>query len=114
MPSAVPEDCRSNFIHNQPGYISQPGYINTKMISKSEQKDLHLLTMSTPNGKKVQIALEELKLVYDISFSHEMIDIRTNQQKSEDFLKVNPNGTRALDFSIIGLGLPSKSPCSRS
>ncbi|KAI9618994.1 hypothetical protein KEM48_006464 [Puccinia striiformis f. sp. tritici PST-130] len=62
------------------------------MLSQSEQKDLHLLTMSTPNGKKVQIALEELKLIYDISFSHEIIDIRTNEQKSEEFLKLNPNG----------------------
>ncbi|KAI7945207.1 hypothetical protein MJO28_010902 [Puccinia striiformis f. sp. tritici] len=64
----------------------------TTMLSQSEQKDLHLLTMSTPNGKKVQIALEELKLIYDISFSHEIIDIRTNEQKSEEFLKLNPNG----------------------
>jgi hypothetical protein len=63
------------------------------MLPQAEQKDLHLLTMSTPNGRKVQIALEELKLIYkDISFSYELVDIRTNAQKSEEFLKVNPNG----------------------
>ncbi|OAV97799.1 hypothetical protein PTTG_08743 [Puccinia triticina 1-1 BBBD Race 1] len=62
------------------------------MIPHSEQEELHLVTMSTPNGKKVQIALEELKSIYGISFSYDMIDIRTNQQKSEEFLKINPNG----------------------
>lgn len=29
-------------------------------------KGLHLITMSTPNGKKVQIMLEELKAAYGI------------------------------------------------
>lgn len=69
------------------------------MMPQSEQKDLHLFTMSTPNGRKIQIALEELKLIYnDISFSYELIDITSNQQKSEEFLKLNPNGMYRLHF----------------
>lgn len=61
-------------------------------LPRSEQADLHLLTMNTPNGKKVQIALEELKKIYKINFSYQLIDIGTNQQKSEAYLKLNPNG----------------------
>lgn len=75
------------------GYqIHRPITTYFKMLPQSEQKDLHLLTMSTPNGKKTQIALEELKLLYNIEFSYELINIRTNEQKSEEFLKLNPNG----------------------
>ncbi|KAI8460412.1 glutathione S-transferase [Phakopsora pachyrhizi] len=61
-------------------------------IPKSEQRDLHLLTLSTPNGKKVQIALEELKAIYKTEFSFELVDISTNVQKTDEFLKLNPNG----------------------
>ncbi|KAG0140999.1 hypothetical protein CROQUDRAFT_322249 [Cronartium quercuum f. sp. fusiforme G11] len=61
-------------------------------VSRESQKALHLVTMNTPNGKKVQIALEELKLVYGTEFSHEIVNISTNRQKEDWFLKLNPNG----------------------
>ncbi|KAJ3247812.1 hypothetical protein HDU77_008428 [Chytriomyces hyalinus] len=47
-----------------------------------------LYTVGTPNGQKVSIALDELKIdhkVHQIQFS-------TNEQKEEWFLKINPNG----------------------
>ncbi|TGO19906.1 hypothetical protein BTUL_0002g01550 [Botrytis tulipae] len=64
-------------------------------------KGLHLVTMSTPNGKKVQIMLEELKAAYGtecnerpsvMKYTHTLINISTNEQKKDWFLKLNPNG----------------------
>jgi glutathione S-transferase len=66
--------------------------------------------MSTPNGKKVQILLEELKELYGIDcnppqfalvaagntdesiVTTTLINISTNEQKKDWFLKLNPNG----------------------
>lgn len=47
-----------------------------------------LYTASTPNGWKASCCLEELALPYTV---HE-IDLRSNQQKSPEFLAINPNG----------------------
>ncbi|KAJ5773936.1 hypothetical protein N7457_008832 [Penicillium paradoxum] len=49
--------------------------------------DITLYTWATPNGIKVSITLEELGLPYKT----EAIDISTNRQKEEWFLKINPN-----------------------
>ncbi|TGO88386.1 hypothetical protein BPOR_0165g00080 [Botrytis porri] len=50
-------------------------------------KGLHLVTMSTPNGKKVQIMLEELKAAYGTECNE------CHLESSKDwFLKLNPNG----------------------
>lgn len=46
-----------------------------------------LYTWSTPNGRKVSIALEELGLPYEVR----PIDITRNEQFSPDFLALNPN-----------------------
>ncbi|TVY38607.1 Disulfide-bond oxidoreductase [Lachnellula subtilissima] len=54
-------------------------------------KGLHLITMSTPNGKKVQIFLEELKEKYGTEYTKTLINISTNEQKKDWFLKLNPN-----------------------
>jgi len=51
-----------------------------------------LITQSTPNGKKVQILLEELKDVYGTEWTTSLINIGTNEQKEEWFLRLNPNG----------------------
>lgn len=59
------------------------------------------ITMSTPNGRKVQIALEELKLLYNTDFSVEVIDISTNAQKEDYFLKLNPNGRIVGDLCVV-------------
>lgn len=58
----------------------------------STEKGLHLLTMPTPNGRKIQTALEELKAIYQTPFSWTYIDISTNVQKEPWFLALNPNG----------------------
>lgn len=56
------------------------------------QKGLHLITESTPNGKKVQILLEELREAYGLHFTTTLIDIDTNEQKQDWFLRLNLNG----------------------
>lgn len=49
---------------------------------------IDLYTAATPNGYKVSIALEELGLHYQV---HEL-SFDLQQQKSPEFLKINPNG----------------------
>lgn len=49
---------------------------------------LKLYTASTPNGFKISILLELLNLKYDV----QSIDIGTNVQKEDWYLKLNPNG----------------------
>lgn len=46
-----------------------------------------LYTWSTPNGRKVSIALEELELAYEV----QPIDIGKDEQFDPEFLKVSPN-----------------------
>ncbi|KAI9805287.1 MAG: hypothetical protein M1833_005740 [Piccolia ochrophora] len=55
-------------------------------------KGLHLVTQSTPNGQKVQILLEELKDVYGTEWTTTLINIQTNEQKKDWFLRLDPNG----------------------
>jgi len=55
-------------------------------------KGLHLITQSTPNGQKVQIFLEELAAVYGTEWTTTLINISTNEQKKDWFLRLNPNG----------------------
>ncbi|KAJ5633074.1 hypothetical protein N7490_009413 [Penicillium lividum] len=45
------------------------------------KKGLHLITCSTPNGKKVQLFLEELKDIYGLEWTTSLIDIDTDKQK---------------------------------
>lgn len=51
-------------------------------------KGIELFTANTPNGHKISIALEELGLPYTVK----ALNFASNEQKSESFLKVNPNG----------------------
>jgi glutathione S-transferase len=55
-------------------------------------KGLHLITQSTPNGQKLQIMLEELAEAYGTEWTTTLINISTNEQKKEWFLRLNPNG----------------------
>lgn len=48
---------------------------------------IDLYTWTTPNGRKVAIALEELKLPYAVH----AVDIGKEQQFQADFLKISPN-----------------------
>jgi GST-like protein len=49
---------------------------------------LDLYTASTPNGKKIPIALAELELEYALH----VIDFSMKEQKSPAYLAINPNG----------------------
>ena len=60
--------------------------------SVREAKGLHLITQATPNGQKVQIMLEELALKYGTQWDTTKINIATNEQKKDWFLRLNPNG----------------------
>ena len=51
-------------------------------------KKIDLYAAPTPNGKKIPIAFEELGLEYELH----RIDMSKNEQKSPEFLKINPNG----------------------
>ena len=67
---------------------------------------IQLYSLPTPNGVKVSIALEELGLPYE---AHR-VDFGGNEQKSPEFLSLNPNGRipamidpRGPDGKPIGL-----------
>ena len=62
-------------------------------IPSKNAKGIHLITMNTPNGQAVQILLEELKDTYGTEWTTTLVDIMTNDQKKDWFLKLNPNGT---------------------
>ena len=49
---------------------------------------IDLYTSPTPNGWKVSVALEELGLPYTVH----AIDLSAGEQKSEAYLRLNPNG----------------------
>ncbi|KAI9712486.1 MAG: hypothetical protein M1812_006902 [Candelaria pacifica] len=74
-----------------------------------EAKGLHLITQSTPNGQKVQILLEELKELYNTEWTTTFINIQTNEQKKDWFLRLDPNGripvlvdnTQSPPFSVM-------------
>lgn len=47
-----------------------------------------LYTAATPNGWKISIALEEMRLPYEVR----VVDFASHEQKSDWYLKLNPNG----------------------
>ena len=49
---------------------------------------LTLYTAPTPNGHKISILLEELEVPYAVH----AVDLAQNEQRTPDFLKINPNG----------------------
>jgi GST-like protein len=49
---------------------------------------IDLYTWATPNGIKISVTLEELGLPYTVH----PIDISKGEQKTPEFLKINPNG----------------------
>jgi len=55
-------------------------------------KGIHLMTVSTPNGQKTQVFLEELKTSYGLEFSFNLINMGAQEQKRDWFLAINPNG----------------------
>lgn len=67
-------------------------YIDETPDEVKNAKGFHLITMSTPNGQAVQIYLEELKDAYGVQWGTTLINIMTNEQKKEWFLRLDPNG----------------------
>ncbi len=49
---------------------------------------IDLYTAATPNGHKVTVTLEEMGLPYTVH----ALDFQKQEQKSPEFLKINPNG----------------------
>ncbi|PCJ49577.1 MAG: glutathione S-transferase [Gammaproteobacteria bacterium] len=49
---------------------------------------IDLYTAATPNGYKITIALEEMVIAYNLI----NVDLMAGEQKTPDFLKMNPNG----------------------
>lgn len=67
-------------------------YIDETPKEVKEAKGLHLITQNTPNGQATQILLEELADTYGVEWGTTLINIMTNEQKKEWFLRLNPNG----------------------
>ncbi|KAG9952309.1 glutathione S-transferase, partial [Aureobasidium melanogenum] len=67
-------------------------YIESTPSEVSKANGIHLLTYSSPNGRKVQILLEELALLYGIQWTTSIINIMQNEQKEDWYLRLNPNG----------------------
>ena len=49
---------------------------------------IELYTWSTPNGRKISIMLEEIGMPYNVH----PVNLRNNEQKTPEFLAINPNG----------------------
>jgi len=75
-------------------------------IRPKEQHVIDLYTWTTPNGRKISIALEELGLRY----TAHPIDINKGEQYQPDFLKISPNNKipaivdRDTGFSLMESG----------
>lgn len=67
-------------------------YISETPDDVKKAEGIHLITQSTPNGQAVQIMLEELADAYGTKFTYTLINIMTNEQKKEWFLRLDPNG----------------------
>jgi len=71
----------------------------TKLSAPTQgTKDIQLYSLATPNGKKVALALEEMNIPYD---AH-TIDIRTNVQFQDWFVKICPNSKIPTIVDIKG------------
>jgi GST-like protein len=49
---------------------------------------IELHAFDTPNGRKISVALEEMALPYTVR----IVDLRLDQQRDPEFLKISPNG----------------------
>jgi GST-like protein len=60
----------------------------TKRWPAAHPDRLQLYSLPTPNGVKVSIMLEEIGLAYEVH----LVDFNKNDQKTPEFLSLNPNG----------------------
>lgn len=72
---------------------------SVKALSSTPTPKIHLYTAGTPNGFKVHLLLEELLQAYPtlaeegtIAYDVYSLSFANNDQKTERFLKINPNG----------------------
>lgn len=82
--------------------MSFQAYTDDTPAAVKNAKGLALVTQNTPNGQAVQIHLEELKEAYGLDFSTTVIDISTNEQKKDWFLRLDPNGRIPLLIDNTG------------
>ncbi len=61
---------------------------------------IDLYTSSSPNGLKVQITLEETGLEYELH----RVNLSEGDQKTPEYLKINPNGKIPAIVDRDGLG----------
>jgi GST-like protein len=59
----------------------------TKKLLFIRQKMITLYTWTTPNGRKIPIALEEMGLPYEVK----AVNIGNNEQFAPEFLEISPN-----------------------
>ncbi|KAJ6495139.1 glutathione S-transferase [Mycena sanguinolenta] len=86
--------------------MGSPFYIASTPAEVSSAPGLHLITQNTSNGQAIHILLEELAAVYGTPFTTSIIDISTNEQKKEWFLRLNPNGRIPLIVDNTRPGAP--------
>ena len=60
----------------------------TKRWPAAHPDRLQLYSLPTPNGVKVSIMLEEIGLAYEVH----LVDFNKNDQKTPEFMSLNPNG----------------------
>ena len=60
----------------------------TKRWPAEHPDRLQLYSLPTPNGVKVSIMLEEIGLPYEVH----LVDFNKDDQKTPEFLSLNPNG----------------------
>lgn len=87
----TPSFRQTQFLRNS-STMSDKLYISETPDEVKNAKGLHLITMNTPNGQAVQIMLEELADSYGTTWTQTLINIMTNEQKKEWFLRLDPNG----------------------
>src|SRR5215470_11186584 len=64
------------------------GFPITKRWPARHPDRLQLYSLPTPNGVKVSIMLEEIGLPYEVH----LVDFNKDDQKTPEFLSLNPNG----------------------
>jgi len=67
---------------------------------------IDLYTAPTPNGWKASIALEELAIPYEVH----VVNLMAGEQKTPEYLKLNPNGRIPTIVDREEGASPSSSP----
>lgn len=79
------KDSRLEYTFGLPSYKRESVVVKSKSVL--EQQAIALYSWPTPNGQKVHIALEELKLPYTV----QAVNIGSGDQFKAEFLAISPN-----------------------